>query len=56
MSLCEVGKSSSSWSQVGDLPTCQMRELILFMRKNDCSRVQIATCQRAFRRILMKLT
>ena len=48
-SLCEVGKSSSSWSQVGDLPTCQFREFILFMCKNDCWRVQNATCQRAFR-------
>ena len=29
--------------------TCQLREFILFMRKNDCSHIQIATCQRASR-------
>ena len=47
-SFCKVGKSSSSWSQVGDLQTCQLREFILFKRKNDCSHVQKATFQRAF--------
>ena len=48
MSLCEVGKLSSSWSHVGDLPTCLLHEFILFMHKHDYSRVQSATCQRAF--------
>ena len=38
----------SSWSQVGDLPTCQLHEFILYMRKNYCSRVQNATCQMTF--------
>ena len=35
----QVGKLSGSRSQVGDLPTCQLREF-LFMRKNVHSRVQ----------------
>ena len=50
-SLCKVGKSWSSWSQVDDLPTCPLREFMWFMRKNDCKRVQNATCQRALKAV-----
>ena len=43
----KVDKLCCLWSSVGDLPTCQLREFIWLIHKNDCSLGWNPACQRA---------